>query len=65
MKDSQKKYFIAGAVCPKCQQIDTIVIDKTEQYRECVECDFQENKTENKKSAESVVQWIKKPKMID
>ena len=46
MSDSEKlkKRFIAGAVCPKCAAMDTIVTYELEgdKYRECVECDFQE-----------------------
>lgn len=37
-----KKRFIAGAICPRCREIDKIVMysnDGTD-YRECVACDF-------------------------
>jgi len=37
-----KKQFIAGAVCPACESMDTIrmwTLD-SEQYRDCVECGF-------------------------
>ncbi|OPX54287.1 hypothetical protein SAMN02745127_03002 [Oceanospirillum multiglobuliferum] len=36
------KRFIAGAVCPRCSEMDKLrawTIDDT-QYRECVACDF-------------------------
>ncbi len=39
-----KKRFIAGAVCPKCAALDSLVmyrVDDTD-YRECVECGFEE-----------------------
>lgn len=39
-----KKRFVAGAQCPQCQQLDTVVIfqeDDTQQ-RQCVECGFSE-----------------------
>lgn len=46
MNDSKKikRRFIAGAVCPKCASMDAIVTYEMDgdQYRECVECDFQE-----------------------
>ena len=39
-----KKRFIAGAVCPRCGELDKIrayrIDDKD--YRECVACDFQD-----------------------
>ena len=36
------KRFIAGAVCPRCGEMDKLVMYKQEgkQYRECVSCDF-------------------------
>ena len=37
-----KKQFIAGAVCPKCGEMDRIVMYKKDgkDFRECVSCDF-------------------------
>lgn len=39
---SGQKRFIAGAVCPSCNQMDTVVVyrDGDEQMRECVRCGF-------------------------
>ena len=36
------KRFIAGAVCPKCGEMDKLVMYKQDgkQYRECVGCGF-------------------------
>lgn len=36
--------FIAGAVCPRCKEMDTIVMYRQEgtERRECVSCDFVE-----------------------
>lgn len=36
------KRFIAGAVCPKCQQMDSTVsyFENEVMVRECTECDF-------------------------
>ncbi|MCV6587701.1 MAG: YheV family putative metal-binding protein [Marinobacterium sp.] len=36
------KRFIAGAVCPRCNQMDTLRMyrDDEREYRECVKCDF-------------------------
>ena len=38
--------FIAGAVCPKCKQIDTIAINKQNDQIYCVKCDFKDNRPE-------------------
>jgi uncharacterized protein len=38
--------FIAGAVCPKCAEMDKTVlyrVSDTEQVRECVRCGFKES----------------------
>jgi uncharacterized metal-binding protein (TIGR02443 family) len=34
--------FIAGAVCPRCKEMDTVVMYRREgvERRECVSCDF-------------------------
>ena len=36
------KRFIAGAVCPRCSQMDTLRMyrDEEREHRECVKCDF-------------------------
>ncbi len=36
------KRFIAGAVCPRCGQMDTIRTYRNDirEYRECVKCDY-------------------------
>ena len=41
---SIKKRFIAGAVCPRCGEMDRIVsyTQNDQQHRECVSCDFHE-----------------------
>ena len=43
-KPAIKKRFIAGAVCPRCSEMDSIVVFKidSEHHRECVSCDFKE-----------------------
>lgn len=39
-----KRRFIAGAVCPRCKAMDTVIMYRVEgrDYRECVSCDFEE-----------------------
>jgi uncharacterized metal-binding protein (TIGR02443 family) len=41
---SAKKRFIAGAVCPRCSEMDKIVAfnEGGKDFRECVACGFQE-----------------------
>ncbi|GAB2892073.1 YheV family putative zinc ribbon protein [Microbulbifer echini] len=43
-KKSSKKRFIAGAVCPRCSEMDRIVNYQEEgkNYRECVSCGFKD-----------------------
>jgi uncharacterized protein len=38
------KRFIAGAVCPRCGQMDCVRMyrDDEREYRECVRCDFED-----------------------
>ncbi len=44
MAYSEKRRFIAGAVCPRCSTMDSLVVYRVEErdYRECVSCGFQE-----------------------
>ena len=36
--------FIAGAVCPRCAQVDKIVVDRDTDQRQCVSCGFSEDR---------------------
>jgi uncharacterized metal-binding protein (TIGR02443 family) len=42
MAFDSKRRFIAGAVCPRCSEMDKIVVYEKEgkDYRECVSCGF-------------------------
>lgn len=42
MSFDKKKRFIAGAVCPKCSEMDKVVVYTKDgkDYRECVSCGF-------------------------
>lgn len=44
MAYSEKKRFVAGAVCPRCEQLDKIMVYSRDgkDYRECVACDYHE-----------------------
>lgn len=41
---SVKRRFVAGAVCPRCSAMDTIVVYNQDgkDYRECVSCDYKD-----------------------
>ena len=39
-----KRRFIAGAVCPRCSEMDKIVINLETDKRECVACGFSEER---------------------
>ncbi|MAB26120.1 MAG: hypothetical protein CL580_00420, partial [Alteromonadaceae bacterium] len=38
----QRPRFVAGAVCPSCQEMDRMVIDGAADERRCVVCGFVE-----------------------
>ena len=42
MSKEPKKRFISGAICPKCSEVDRIVMYRQDDkdYRECVSCGF-------------------------
>ena len=39
---SNRRRFIAGAVCPRCARMDKIVVNLDTDQRECVACGFSE-----------------------
>ena len=48
MKSNQK--FVAGAVCPSCNKMDSILLNLDDQSISCVECNYQQ--TESERDAE-------------
>jgi len=44
---TNRRRFIAGAVCPRCAQMDKIVINLDTDQRECVACGFSEARPED------------------
>lgn len=40
----RRRRFIAGAVCPRCAQIDKTVIDADTDQRICIHCGFAEDR---------------------
>ena len=45
MTTRKKKRFIAGAVCPRCAEMDSVRMyrDDEREYRECVKCGFEDS----------------------
>ncbi|QJR80836.1 YheV family putative metal-binding protein [Alteromonas pelagimontana] len=48
MQKRMKRRFIAGAVCPKCQAVDTITLfmENNVEKLECVKCGYSEAQTD-------------------
>ena len=44
--------FIAGAVCPSCNELDKIAITPDDQTIYCLNCDFKEHKPANSQDNE-------------
>lgn len=44
MAYSEKRRFVAGAVCPRCSEMDKLVVYRAAEkdFRECVSCGFKE-----------------------
>lgn len=40
--------FIAGAVCPRCAEMDRIVVSSDGETRSCVACDYSDARPEHK-----------------
>jgi uncharacterized metal-binding protein (TIGR02443 family) len=44
MAFSEKRRFVAGAICPRCSELDKIVVfsEDGKDFRECVACGFKD-----------------------
>jgi uncharacterized protein len=62
IQKKSKRQFIAGAVCPKCSDNDSIVLYPEENMIECVSCDFKESSEQ--RDAPSNSEGIKKTKSL-
>lgn len=53
MQKSIKRRFVAGATCPKCQELDTISLyyENNVEKLECVACGYNEAQTDEKVNA--------------
>ena len=58
MQKRVKKRFIAGAVCPKCQALDTISLffENNVEKLECVKCGYSEAQTDDKVKSQTRAQ---------
>ena len=45
-----KKRFIAGAVCPRCGEMDKLVVDLEGNHRECVSCGYTDERPKQAQS---------------
>jgi uncharacterized metal-binding protein (TIGR02443 family) len=43
---SNRRRFIAGAVCPRCGEMDRVVVDLDSDRRECIACGFSQARPE-------------------
>lgn len=50
----QHRRFIAGAVCPKCAEMDRLIMYTNDEgsFRECVSCDYIDKLTEQEDQTE-------------
>ncbi|UZE96117.1 YheV family putative zinc ribbon protein [Alkalimarinus alittae] len=53
----QHRRFIAGAVCPKCAEMDRLITYSSEDgsYRECVSCGYTDKQMDEEETRESDV----------
>ncbi|GAB3370389.1 hypothetical protein GCM10027567_03870 [Spongiibacter taiwanensis] len=66
MTTQYPKRFIAGAVCPKCAEMDKTVlyrVSELEQVRECVRCGFKESIRDDENSPEEVQTRVNQPRV--
>ncbi|WP_196139154.1 YheV family putative zinc ribbon protein [Aliikangiella sp. G2MR2-5] len=70
MKPTQR--FVAGAVCPQCNEQDALLIDSKDQSIECVDCGYTQSaeqrdtkKDESKQSKVSGAQKHKPENLIN
>jgi uncharacterized metal-binding protein (TIGR02443 family) len=53
MSNKIKKRFVAGAVCPKCKKMDTLMLyfENNVEKMQCVSCNYSQSQTEQQVSA--------------
>ncbi|TQV72148.1 DNA-binding protein [Aliikangiella marina] len=64
MRKTQR--FIAGASCPSCNELDSLLVDSVDQSIECVECGFTQTAEERDKSNQAESPKVKTaPKKVE
>jgi len=55
MAERKKKRFIAGATCPKCQALDSIMLffENNVEKLECVKCGYTQSQTDENVEAKT------------
>ncbi|WP_026294511.1 YheV family putative zinc ribbon protein [Salinimonas chungwhensis] len=50
MTNRERRRFIAGAICPECKAMDTIMLyfENNVEKLKCVECGYQESQADDK-----------------
>lgn len=49
--NTNRRRFVAGAVCPRCALMDKIIVDLDTDQRECVACGFVEGRPRDNAAA--------------
>lgn len=59
-----KKRFIAGAICPTCQQLDKVVMydEDGARWRECVSCGYKDKLNEQPEELQEVATRVNQPR---
>lgn len=60
-KPPASRRFIAGAVCPRCSAMDTILVDRDTDLRECVGCGFSDPRPPDPLLAQEPVTRVSRP----
>jgi len=64
MKKNQR--FIAGAVCPQCNEMDSLLLNNNDQSIECVDCGFQQSEDEREEQHKQKIEQTKTlPNKVD
>jgi len=64
MRKTQR--FIAGASCPKCNEIDALLVDSEDESIECVDCGFQQSAQDRDQAVKTEQPMIKEaPKKVN
>lgn len=62
---SRKKQFIAGAVCPTCSDMDSLVLFTDDQSVECVSCSYTQTSAQRDQAQQKKQQASKNEGLTD